>query len=60
MDFSCMIAPVHISSALWDVEYPMYIWDEASSCFITSHDEEELATGEVELYLPPVMAHWHN
>eukprot|EP00975_Prorocentrum_lima_P046012 9623786-Prorocentrum_lima.AAC.1 len=38
----------------------MYIWEEASSCYATSHEEEELDIGEVELYLPPVMAHWHN
>eukprot|EP00975_Prorocentrum_lima_P020948 4409009-Prorocentrum_lima.AAC.1 len=38
----------------------MYIWEEISSCYVPSQDEEELDTGEVELYLPPVMAHWHS
>eukprot|EP00975_Prorocentrum_lima_P039132 8222471-Prorocentrum_lima.AAC.1 len=35
----------------------MHVWDDDESCFITSRDEEE--HGEVELYLPPSMAHWH-
>eukprot|EP00975_Prorocentrum_lima_P020690 4353885-Prorocentrum_lima.AAC.1 len=26
----------------WDIEYPMYVWDTAMSCYITSFDEEEL------------------
>eukprot|EP00975_Prorocentrum_lima_P050210 10514728-Prorocentrum_lima.AAC.1 len=38
----------------------MYVWEEALECYATSHDEEELETGEVEFYLPPVMAHWHE
>eukprot|EP00975_Prorocentrum_lima_P011734 2494541-Prorocentrum_lima.AAC.1 len=38
----------------------MYIWEEASSCYAISHDEEELDIGEVEFYLPPVMEHWHS
>eukprot|EP00975_Prorocentrum_lima_P055220 11578597-Prorocentrum_lima.AAC.1 len=44
-----------MSSVLWDVEHPMYVWEEASGCYGSSFYEEELDTGEVELYLPPVM-----
>eukprot|EP00975_Prorocentrum_lima_P043349 9099537-Prorocentrum_lima.AAC.1 len=36
----------------------MHVWDYDQNCFITSHDQE--AGDEVELYLPPSMAHWHN
>eukprot|EP00975_Prorocentrum_lima_P051650 10817346-Prorocentrum_lima.AAC.1 len=60
MDLFCMIAPVQMSSALWEVEHPIYIWEDTSSCYVSSHDEEEPDTGEVELYLPSVMAHWHS
>eukprot|EP00975_Prorocentrum_lima_P008813 1879568-Prorocentrum_lima.AAC.1 len=52
-------APVQISSVPWGIEYPMCVWDTAMSCYITSSDEEELVTGEVEFYLPAVLAHWH-
>eukprot|EP00975_Prorocentrum_lima_P006160 1330511-Prorocentrum_lima.AAC.1 len=38
----------------------MYVWEEASECYATSHEEEELDIGEVEFDLPPVMAHWHE
>eukprot|EP00975_Prorocentrum_lima_P054716 11471289-Prorocentrum_lima.AAC.1 len=46
-------------SVLWDIEYPMHTWDATAGCFITSHDAEELETGEVEFYLPAALAHWH-
>eukprot|EP00975_Prorocentrum_lima_P013145 2791286-Prorocentrum_lima.AAC.1 len=36
----------------------MYVWDDDVSCFITSYDEED--NDEIELCLPPKMAHWHN
>eukprot|EP00975_Prorocentrum_lima_P023151 4872191-Prorocentrum_lima.AAC.1 len=36
----------------------MYAWDKDMSCLITSHDGEDM--GEVEFYLPPIMAHWHS
>eukprot|EP00975_Prorocentrum_lima_P008708 1860946-Prorocentrum_lima.AAC.1 len=32
----------------WNIEHPMYVWDEDVSCFITSYDEEDI--GEVEFY----------
>eukprot|EP00975_Prorocentrum_lima_P063878 12894187-Prorocentrum_lima.AAC.1 len=48
-----------MSSVLWDSEHPMYVWDAAASCYITSFDEEELEIGGVEFYLPLVLAHWH-
>eukprot|EP00975_Prorocentrum_lima_P032057 6732020-Prorocentrum_lima.AAC.1 len=38
----------------------MYVWEEAFECYVTSYDKQELDTGEVELYLPPVMARWHE
>eukprot|EP00975_Prorocentrum_lima_P067849 12917309-Prorocentrum_lima.AAC.1 len=38
----------------------MYVWEEALECYVTFHDEEELEAGEVEFYLPAVMAHWHE
>eukprot|EP00975_Prorocentrum_lima_P004617 1006210-Prorocentrum_lima.AAC.1 len=49
-----------MSSVLWGVEHSMYVREEACGCYATSYDEEELDIGEVELYLPPVMAHWHE
>eukprot|EP00975_Prorocentrum_lima_P007457 1600309-Prorocentrum_lima.AAC.1 len=49
-----------MSSVLWEVEHRMYVWEEALESSFALHDEEELGTGEVEFYLPPVMAHWHE
>eukprot|EP00975_Prorocentrum_lima_P071494 12938043-Prorocentrum_lima.AAC.1 len=49
-----------MSSVLWEIEYAMYVWDSDVSCFITSFDEEEQDTGEVEFYLPQALAHRHN
>eukprot|EP00975_Prorocentrum_lima_P000665 132007-Prorocentrum_lima.AAC.1 len=60
MDLFCSTAPAHMSSVLWDIEYPMHVWDAAARCYITSLDEEELESGEVEYHLPPVLAHWHT
>eukprot|EP00975_Prorocentrum_lima_P047984 10033940-Prorocentrum_lima.AAC.1 len=36
----------------------MHIWDNKHQCYITPHNEE--SSGEVELYLPPCMAHWFD
>eukprot|EP00975_Prorocentrum_lima_P064677 12899013-Prorocentrum_lima.AAC.1 len=58
--FCCSAAPVQIPSILWEIEHPMYVWGADVSCCITSFDEEEQDTGEVEFYMPPAMAHWHN
>eukprot|EP00975_Prorocentrum_lima_P057500 12059087-Prorocentrum_lima.AAC.1 len=38
----------------------MCVWEETLECYVTSHGKEELETGEVEFYLPAVMAHWHE
>eukprot|EP00975_Prorocentrum_lima_P071014 12935298-Prorocentrum_lima.AAC.1 len=35
----------------------MHIWDGIQQCYVTSHDE---TNDEVELYLPPQMAHWFD
>eukprot|EP00975_Prorocentrum_lima_P070251 12930939-Prorocentrum_lima.AAC.1 len=45
-------------ATFWDLEHPMHVWDDDQDCFITSYDQE--ASEEVEFYLPPNMAHWHN
>eukprot|EP00975_Prorocentrum_lima_P049541 10365372-Prorocentrum_lima.AAC.1 len=45
-------------SAFYDIESPMHTWDNKHQCYIMSHDEEP--SGEVELYLPPHMAHWFS
>eukprot|EP00975_Prorocentrum_lima_P043198 9070299-Prorocentrum_lima.AAC.1 len=47
----CSTAPAQMSTVLWDID---------ASCFITSFDEEEQDTGEVEFYLPPALAHRHS
>eukprot|EP00975_Prorocentrum_lima_P023735 4994526-Prorocentrum_lima.AAC.1 len=60
MDLFCSTAPAQMSSVLWDIEYPMHVWDAVTSCYITSFSEEELDIGKVEFYLPPVLAHWHT
>eukprot|EP00975_Prorocentrum_lima_P067519 12915372-Prorocentrum_lima.AAC.1 len=56
--FCCLATPSQMTSVLWNIEQPMYAWDEDASCFITSYDEDD--TDEVEFYLPPVMAHWRS
>eukprot|EP00975_Prorocentrum_lima_P027416 5761004-Prorocentrum_lima.AAC.1 len=43
-------------SAFYNLESPMHIWDDMQRCYATSHDEE--THFEVEIYLPPQMAHW--
>eukprot|EP00975_Prorocentrum_lima_P027841 5854194-Prorocentrum_lima.AAC.1 len=50
--------PVQMVSVFYDIESPMHVWDTEHQCYITSHDEE--LNDEVELYLPPNMAHWFN
>eukprot|EP00975_Prorocentrum_lima_P014838 3147520-Prorocentrum_lima.AAC.1 len=47
-----------MTSVLWNIEHPMYAWDEQVSCFITSYEEEDI--GEVEFHRPPTLAHWHS
>eukprot|EP00975_Prorocentrum_lima_P045441 9514565-Prorocentrum_lima.AAC.1 len=32
MDLFCSTALAHMSSVLWDMEYPMHVWDAATSC----------------------------
>eukprot|EP00975_Prorocentrum_lima_P030856 6475469-Prorocentrum_lima.AAC.1 len=49
--------PTYMVSTFYNPEHPMHVWDYDQSCFVTSHDQE--ADDEVELYLPPSMAHWH-
>eukprot|EP00975_Prorocentrum_lima_P049645 10387753-Prorocentrum_lima.AAC.1 len=56
--FCCPAALVQMVSVLWNIEHPMYVWDDDASCFITSYDEED--SDQVEFYLPPNMVHWHN
>eukprot|EP00975_Prorocentrum_lima_P063147 12889769-Prorocentrum_lima.AAC.1 len=46
-----------MTSVLWNIEHPMYAWDEDVSCFIIIYDEDD--SGEVEFYLAPALAHWH-
>eukprot|EP00975_Prorocentrum_lima_P018116 3818380-Prorocentrum_lima.AAC.1 len=32
--FFCMVAAVQMSSVLWDIEHPMYVWEEAYECYV--------------------------
>eukprot|EP00975_Prorocentrum_lima_P056161 11776988-Prorocentrum_lima.AAC.1 len=50
--------PTQMSAIVWNLEHLMHAWDYDHNCFITSHDPE--AGDDIELYLPPSMAHWHN
>eukprot|EP00975_Prorocentrum_lima_P058884 12348502-Prorocentrum_lima.AAC.1 len=50
--------PTQMVSMFYNIESPMHIWDSIQQCYVTSHDEEK--SGEVELYLPPQMAHWFD
>eukprot|EP00975_Prorocentrum_lima_P024484 5146154-Prorocentrum_lima.AAC.1 len=58
--FCAYAAFVQITSVLCSIEHQVYVWDADVSFFITSFDEEEQDTGEVELYLPPALVHWRS